>query len=81
MFFFFSGVSPMRLAKFLKDFIIYVVFWLSVIDQYDRMIHPFSQFPLSDENSLVLQSSFGFVDYYDRRSAALAIMTLHGRHM
>ncbi|EES15356.1 hypothetical protein BDA96_07G216100 [Sorghum bicolor] len=27
------------------------------------------------------KSSFGFVDYYDRRSAALAIMTLHGRHI
>ncbi|PWZ54731.1 Oligouridylate-binding protein 1B [Zea mays] len=27
------------------------------------------------------KSSFGFVDYYDRRSAALAIMTLHGRHV
>ncbi|KAG6524482.1 hypothetical protein ZIOFF_014393 [Zingiber officinale] len=24
------------------------------------------------------QSSFGFVDYHDRRSAALAIMSLHG---
>ena len=28
-----------------------------------------------------LQSSFGFVDYHDRRSAALAIMTLHGRQL
>lgn len=27
------------------------------------------------------KSSFGFVDYYDRRSAALAIMSLHGRHI
>ncbi|XP_077230295.1 oligouridylate-binding protein 1B-like [Tasmannia lanceolata] len=27
------------------------------------------------------KSSFGFVDYFDRRSAALAIMTLNGRHL
>ncbi|KAJ8479233.1 hypothetical protein OPV22_022960 [Ensete ventricosum] len=27
------------------------------------------------------KSSFGFVDYYDRRSAALAIVTLNGRHL
>ncbi|XP_077215458.1 oligouridylate-binding protein 1-like [Tasmannia lanceolata] len=27
------------------------------------------------------KSSFGFVDYHDRRSAALAIMTLHGRQL
>ncbi|XP_058079606.1 oligouridylate-binding protein 1B-like [Magnolia sinica] len=27
------------------------------------------------------KSSFGFVDYYDRRSAALAILTLNGRHL
>ncbi|ONK61133.1 uncharacterized protein A4U43_C08F26580 [Asparagus officinalis] len=27
------------------------------------------------------KSSYGFVDYYDRRSAALAIMTLNGRHL
>ncbi|KAJ4964170.1 hypothetical protein NE237_024109 [Protea cynaroides] len=27
------------------------------------------------------KSSFGFVDYLDRRSAALAIMTLHGRQL
>jgi len=27
------------------------------------------------------KSSFGFVDYYDRRSAALAIMTLNGRQL
>jgi len=28
-----------------------------------------------------MQSSYGFIDYYDRRSAALAIMTLNGRHL
>lgn len=27
------------------------------------------------------KSSFGFIDYYDRRSAALAIVTLNGRHL
>ncbi|KAF5748408.1 oligouridylate-binding protein 1-like isoform X1 [Tripterygium wilfordii] len=27
------------------------------------------------------KSSYGFVDYYDRRSAALAIVTLNGRHL
>lgn len=27
------------------------------------------------------KSSYGFVDYYDRRSAALAILTLNGRHI
>ncbi|CAD5185660.1 unnamed protein product [Musa acuminata subsp. malaccensis] len=27
------------------------------------------------------KSSFGFVDYYDRRSAALAIVALNGRHL
>eukprot|EP00262_Sarcandra_glabra_P002051 TRINITY_DN1229_c0_g2_i1.p1 TRINITY_DN1229_c0_g2~~TRINITY_DN1229_c0_g2_i1.p1 ORF type:complete len:427 (+),score=100.26 TRINITY_DN1229_c0_g2_i1:173-1453(+) len=27
------------------------------------------------------KSSFGFVDYFDRRSAALAILTLNGRHL
>ncbi|XP_039125207.1 oligouridylate-binding protein 1B-like isoform X1 [Dioscorea cayenensis subsp. rotundata] len=27
------------------------------------------------------KSSYGFVDYYDRRFAALAIMTLNGRHL
>ncbi|XP_068662239.1 oligouridylate-binding protein 1-like isoform X2 [Aristolochia californica] len=27
------------------------------------------------------KSSYGFVDYFDRRSAALAIMTLNGRHL
>ncbi|KAK9097678.1 hypothetical protein Syun_024723 [Stephania yunnanensis] len=27
------------------------------------------------------KSSYGFVDYHDRRSAALAIMTLHGRQL
>ncbi|KAL5995148.1 Oligouridylate-binding protein 1B [Asimina triloba] len=27
------------------------------------------------------KSSYGFVDYYDRRSAALAILTLNGRHL
>ncbi|KMZ71741.1 RNA-binding protein [Zostera marina] len=27
------------------------------------------------------KSSFGFVDYFDRRSAALAILNLNGRHM
>ncbi|KAJ6818244.1 oligouridylate-binding protein 1-like [Iris pallida] len=27
------------------------------------------------------KSSFGFIDYFDRRSAALAIMTLNGRHL
>ncbi|PKA52320.1 Polyadenylate-binding protein RBP47B' [Apostasia shenzhenica] len=27
------------------------------------------------------KSSFGFVDYFDRRSAALAIVTLNGRHL
>ncbi|XP_027354275.1 oligouridylate-binding protein 1-like isoform X2 [Abrus precatorius] len=30
---------------------------------------------------LLLQSSYGFVDYHDRASAALAIMTLHGRQL
>lgn len=29
----------------------------------------------------VMQSSYGFVDYFDRRSAALAIVTLNGRHL
>lgn len=28
-----------------------------------------------------MQSSYGFVDYFDRRSAALAIVTLNGRHL
>ncbi|RRT79868.1 hypothetical protein B296_00018112 [Ensete ventricosum] len=32
-------------------------------------------------SELTLQSSFGFVDYYDRRSAALAIVTLNGRQL
>ncbi|XP_039144731.1 oligouridylate-binding protein 1B-like isoform X3 [Dioscorea cayenensis subsp. rotundata] len=27
------------------------------------------------------KSSYGFIDYFDRRSAALAIMTLNGRHL
>ncbi|GAB2267507.1 ubiquitin-specific protease ubp1 [Dionaea muscipula] len=27
------------------------------------------------------KSSYGFVDYYDRRSASLAILTLNGRHL
>lgn len=31
--------------------------------------------------SFVVQSSYGFVDYFDRRSAALAIVNLNGRHM
>lgn len=30
---------------------------------------------------LYFQSSYGFIDYFDRRSAALAIMTLNGRHL
>ncbi|CAA0833887.1 Oligouridylate-binding protein 1C [Striga hermonthica] len=28
-----------------------------------------------------MQSSYGFVDYFDRRSAALAIVSLNGRHL
>lgn len=28
-----------------------------------------------------LQSSYGFVDYFDRRSAALAILTLNSRNL
>ena len=30
---------------------------------------------------LLMQSSYGFVDYFDRRSAALSIVTLNGRHL
>jgi nucleolysin TIA-1/TIAR len=29
----------------------------------------------------MLQSAFGFIDYYDRQSAALAIMSLNGRQL
>ena len=30
---------------------------------------------------LMLQSSFGFIDYYDRQSAALAILSLNGKQL
>jgi nucleolysin TIA-1/TIAR len=30
---------------------------------------------------LMLQSSFGFIDYHDRRYAALAILSLNGRQL
>lgn len=30
---------------------------------------------------LLMQSSYGFVDYFDRRSAAISIVTLNGRHL
>ena len=30
---------------------------------------------------IIVQSSFGFVHYFDRRSASLAIFTLNGRHL
>ena len=30
---------------------------------------------------MMLQSSFGFIDYYDRRYAALAILSLNGRQL
>lgn len=29
----------------------------------------------------VMQSSYGFIHYFDRRSAALAILSLNGRHL
>lgn len=29
----------------------------------------------------MIQSSYGFVDYYDHRSAAAALLTLNGRQM
>lgn len=36
---------------------------------------------LSFTSLSVMQSSYGFIHYYDRRSAALAIVTLNGRHL
>jgi hypothetical protein len=31
--------------------------------------------------SPLLQSSYGFIHYFDRRAAALAILSLNGRHL
>ncbi|RVW43987.1 Oligouridylate-binding protein 1 [Vitis vinifera] len=42
---------------------------------YVGNIHPQVTEPLLQE------SSYGFVDYFDRRSAALSIVTLNGRHL
>ncbi|GFP85516.1 oligouridylate-binding protein 1 [Phtheirospermum japonicum] len=63
------------------------------IDRYVGNIHPQVTEPLLQEvfagtgplESCKLirkdNSSYGFVDYFDRRSAALAIVTLNGRHL
>ncbi|XP_010269663.1 PREDICTED: oligouridylate-binding protein 1B-like isoform X2 [Nelumbo nucifera] len=42
--------------------------------QQQQLYHPVLAAAMS-------QSPYGFVDYHDRRSAALAIMTLHGRQL
>ncbi|KAB2077204.1 hypothetical protein ERO13_A06G078500v2 [Gossypium hirsutum] len=60
---------------------------------YVGNIHPYVTEPLLQEVFLSTgpiegcklikkdKSSYGFVDYFDRRSAALAIVTLNGRHL
>lgn len=89
----FSSTGPVEGCKLIrKDKVVFLLgnFWLSLgfmllllcLETY------FLVFVLKDSAKYAdflfsppLQSSYGFIHYYDRRSAALAILSLNGRHL
>ncbi|KAF9615489.1 hypothetical protein IFM89_023858, partial [Coptis chinensis] len=55
--------------------------WGWVLRSEDRLPWGVVAYMIKRKEKLDYKSSFGFIDYHDRRSAALAIMTLHGRQL
>ncbi|KAJ4839590.1 Oligouridylate-binding protein 1B [Turnera subulata] len=46
-----------------------------------KLIRKEKRYYIFDISIVHVQSSYGFIHYFDRRSAALAILTLNGRHL
>ena len=70
-------VLPTFFFYFILFFIVIIIF----INLHHRCFYGFLSYFLKSQLTFffLMQSSYGFVDYFDRRSAAVAIVTLNGR--
>lgn len=61
------------------------VYFVAIENFLNQLVYyePNSNLPADDNFCFLclLQSSYGFIHYFDRRSAALAILSLNGRHL
>ena len=60
---------------------VYVIIRTYKFQKLESFTFPFGNLLTCPLQLFNMQSSYGFVDYFDRRSAALAIVSLNGRHL